>query len=69
MTIRSTYESIAIENDTDVREVDLVIAQIAFALLLIPPEFTNAREQPFNVFCRHSFLDIRVSLYLIPILL
>src|SRR6202165_6023669 len=36
MTIRSADEGVAVENSSDVLEVDLVVAQIAFALLRIP---------------------------------
>jgi hypothetical protein len=53
MTIRSADESVAVENSARVLEVDLVIAQVAFALFRIPSEFANAREQPLQVF-RHS---------------
>src|ERR1700726_2000050 len=44
MTIRSADESVAVENSPDVLEVDLVIAQVAFALFRIPSEFPNACE-------------------------
>jgi hypothetical protein len=53
MTIRSADESIALENSAHVLEVDLVIAQIAFALVRIPSELANAYEQPLYIF-RHS---------------
>jgi hypothetical protein len=53
MTIRSADESVAVENSARVLEVDLVIAQIAFALLRVPSEIANACEQPLYVF-RHS---------------
>jgi hypothetical protein len=53
MTIRSADECVAVENSAQVLEVDLVIAQIAFALFRIPSEFANACEQPLYVF-RHS---------------
>jgi len=53
MTIRSADEGVAVENSSDVLEVDLVIAQIAFAFFRIPSEVTNACEQPLYVF-RHS---------------
>ena len=53
MTIRPTDEGVAVENSFHVLEVDLVIAQIAFALFRIPSEVANACEQPLHVF-RHS---------------
>jgi len=53
MTIRSADEGVAVENSSDVLEVDLVIAQIAFALFRIPSEVTNVCEQPLYIF-RHS---------------
>src|SRR6185437_5412739 len=53
MTIRSADEGVAVENSAYVLEVDLVVAQVAFALFRIPPEFANACEQPLHIF-RHS---------------
>jgi hypothetical protein len=53
MTIRSADEGVAVENSSHVFEVDLVIEQIAFALIRIPSEFANACEQPLYIF-RHS---------------
>jgi hypothetical protein len=53
MTIRSADESVAVENSLDVLEVDLVIAQVIFALFRIPSEVANACEQPLHLF-RHS---------------
>src|SRR5882724_8497812 len=53
MTIRSADEGVAVENSAHVLEVDLVIAQIAFALVRIPSEIANACEQPLYFF-RHS---------------
>jgi hypothetical protein len=41
MTIRSADESVAVENSAHVLEVDLVIAQIGFALFRIPSEIAN----------------------------
>ena len=45
MSIRSTDECWAVEYSFHVLEVDLVIAQIALALLRVPVESANAREQ------------------------
>src|SRR5260370_6002564 len=42
MTIRSADESVAVENSAHVLEVDLVGAQVAFALFRIPSEFADA---------------------------
>src|SRR6202165_1528666 len=53
MTIRSADEGVAVENSSNVLEVDLVIAQVAFAFFRIPSEITNACEQPLHIF-RHS---------------
>jgi len=53
MTIRSADESVAVENSARILEVDLVIAQVSFALLRIPSELANACEQPLHIF-RHS---------------
>ncbi|MDP3691778.1 MAG: hypothetical protein Q8R73_12240 [Bradyrhizobium sp.] len=53
MTIRSADESVAVENAAHVLEVDLVVAQIDFALFRIPSEVANVREQPLHIF-RHS---------------
>jgi hypothetical protein len=53
MTIRSPDESVAVENSLDVLKVDLVIAQISFALFWIPREIANVCEQPLHIF-RHS---------------
>jgi hypothetical protein len=54
MSIRSADEGVVVENGSRVLKVDLMIAQIAYALRRIPPEVANAREQlPKTVF-RHS---------------
>src|SRR6266404_6719554 len=53
MTIRSADEGVAIENSSDVLEVDLMIAQVAFAFFRVPSEIANACEQPLQLF-RHS---------------
>src|SRR5581483_5213260 len=45
MAIRSTDESVAVEYSFQVREVDVVNAQIGFAFLLMPSERANARNQ------------------------
>src|SRR6266404_369343 len=68
MTIRSADESVAVENSAHVLEVDLVIEQVDFSLLRIPPEIANAREQPLHIF-RHSeaFPETRVSTRLLPL--
>jgi len=52
MTIRSADEGVAVENSSNVLEVDLVIAQVAFALFRIPTEIANACEQPLHIFRR-----------------
>jgi hypothetical protein len=53
MTIRSADESVAVKNSAHVLEVDLVIAQVIFALFRIPSVIANACEQPLHIF-RHS---------------
>jgi hypothetical protein len=58
MTIRSADESVAVENSAHVLEVDLVIAQVIFALFRIPSVIANAREQPLDIF-RHSNRSLR----------
>jgi len=45
MTVGSTDERVAVENSFHVLEVELVNAQIARTLLLMPSERKNAREQ------------------------
>ena len=55
MAVGSTDERVAVENPFHILEVDLVDAQIACALLLMPSERANAREQLLHVFIfRHS---------------
>jgi len=61
MTIRSTDESVAVENSFRVLEVDLVIPQIAFALSRMPSKVANACEQQLQVF-RHSEISLENGL-------
>jgi hypothetical protein len=57
MTIRSTDESIAFDNSFHVFEVDLVITQVAFALLRIPAETANPCEQGRDIVFSHRGAD------------
>jgi hypothetical protein len=53
MAIRSTDESVAVENSCHILEVDLVVTQVRSALLRVLIKSANLREQLFQVF-RHS---------------
>jgi hypothetical protein len=55
MTIGSTDEGVAVENAFHVLKVDLVNAQISRALILVPSERANTREQFLDcAIFRHS---------------
>jgi hypothetical protein len=53
MTIRPADERAAFENPPRIFEVDLVVAQVAFALLRIPRETANPREQGRDTLFSH----------------
>ena len=52
--VGSTDEGVAVEDAFHVLKVDLVDAQVACALLLMPSERANAREQLLRTVFRHS---------------
>jgi hypothetical protein len=54
MAIRSTDDVITVENSFHILEVNLMVTKVAFTLLWVPIEGTNARKQLGDVAIRHG---------------